>query len=96
MLPRPTSSANSVDPRIRSDRTLPPLPYAYQPPHPQPYSSYLSTFPPPRSLNAISDPMPTNAFVAKLNMGIEPIVVRDLVNSKYLSLPTVRRHLTLY
>lgn len=71
-----------IDHRIRPDRMLPPLPYAYQPAHPQQYASG-SVLPPARTLSTITDPIPTNAFVAKLNMGIEPIVVRDLVNSKH-------------
>lgn len=65
---------------------LPPLPYAYQPPLPQGYPSYGPGIPPARTPSLISDPMPTNAFVAKLNMGVEPIVVRDLVNSKRFDL----------
>lgn len=82
-----------VDPRIRSDRMLPPLPYTFQLTHPQQYP-YGSVLPPARTLNAVNDPIPTNAFVAKLNMGIEPIVVRELVNSKYSSFATARYVLT--
>lgn len=69
---------------------LPPLPYAYQPPPPHQYPPYapvpaslpLPARPSNPSMSMVSDPIPTNAFVAKLNMGIEPLVVRDLVNSK--------------
>lgn len=80
----------AVDPRIRLDRTLPPLPYVYQPSPPQGYHSYGSgpLLPPTRPHGLVSDPVPVNAFVAKLNMDIEPIVVRDLVNSK-----RAKRHL---
>ena len=63
---------------------LPPLPYAYQPPPPKGHRLYgsgsLSVS--ARNHNLAYDPVPSNAFVAKLNMEVEPIVVRDLVNSE--------------
>lgn len=82
-----------MDPRIRPDRMLPPLPYAYPPANSQQYS-YGSGSSPARTLSTISDPIPTNAFVAKLNMGIEPIVVRELVNSEFNSFVAVSSVLT--
>ncbi|KAF8316787.1 hypothetical protein DL93DRAFT_712859 [Clavulina sp. PMI_390] len=77
----PSAHLGPVDPRFRSDRMLPPLPYSYQHGSPQQYLPFGAGVPPPRAMaGTVSDPIPTNAFVAKLNMGIEPIVVQELVN----------------